>query len=31
MNMLVELWIGIGIIFITLIAESIYYHWQNNK
>ena len=31
MNMLVELWIGVGIIFTILIGESIYYRWQNNK
>jgi|MDTG01.2.fsa_nt_gb hypothetical protein len=31
MHWLVELWLGVGIIFLLMFGESIIYHWQNNK
>ncbi len=31
MHWLVELWLGVGIIFLLMIGESIIYRWQNNK
>ncbi len=31
MHWLAELWLGVGIIFLLMIGESIIYRWQNNK
>ena len=31
MNIILEIWIGFGIVLALMIAETVYYSWQNNK